>query len=558
MTRTMFVSIAGSLLMVACNLDNAPGGDCGNEHEIGHVACQCVVPLSGDYSTYSKKSQSAENASRIDVSFCGDSGKNYSKTLEPNEVYTCINYECGKTACPDGFVRDPNDKNKLKCIQKSLCKSNELYDEIAAKCVCDSENHWKGEAGQCECESGYEPDGDSCVEHDPRCPAKHKHDGTNCVCDSSKHWVGTPGDCKCDSGYVKINDACEESKENKCDSTTQKYKAETNECICNDSGYVDVGGECQKKKNCDDVSENWEASTNTCVCKDDYIKLVNKCEKKSVCNEETEQWIEETNKCECKDDYVLIGDMCAPVENCSSNAVYDERNKTCVCKNGSIALLGYCVKVGDTVPLGTYYYHSGRMYIDWLVLSIETKRVLLISKYVLDAKPYHEKNTDITWAQSTIRSWLNGYSSIQNLEKIDYKDENFMKIAFNEDEMKRILTVDIKTGGNPVSGVPGGDDTRDSIFFLSVEEAETYFRSISRIAYATGTAAENGVFVDDKKCVAGWPSDNYCASIWWLRTPGEDPVHVSFVLESGAINSDPGDEDDVENIGIRPAMWISR
>lgn len=60
----------------------------------------------------------------------------------------------------------------------------------------------------------------------------------------------------------------------------------------------------------------------------------------------------------------------------------------------------------------------------------EGNQVLLLSKYVLDAKPYNEELEEVTWETSDIRQWLNN---------------EFYTTAFNKAEKAKIQTSLIKT-----------------------------------------------------------------------------------------------------------------
>ena len=105
-------------------------------------------------------------------------------------------------------------------------------------------------------------------------------------------------------------------------------------------------------------------------------------------------------------------------------------------------------KVGDYVKMGNYpQTKNGEIEpIEWLVLSKEEDKMLVISRYGLEAKPFESKRVDDSndWSSSEIRQWLNN---------------NFYNQAFNEKEKKNINYF--------FEG--------DNVFLLSKEEAEIYF-----------------------------------------------------------------------------------
>ena len=56
-------------------------------------------------------------------------------------------------------------------------------------------------------------------------------------------------------------------------------------------------------------------------------------------------------------------------------------------------------QVADTIQLGE---------IDWLVISVQNNRALVLSKYVLETRAYHIYGGEVTWEHSSLRTFLNG------------------------------------------------------------------------------------------------------------------------------------------------------
>ena len=81
--------------------------------------------------------------------------------------------------------------------------------------------------------------------------------------------------------------------------------------------------------------------------------------------------------------------------------------------------------VGNVVTFGHYEQDAdesnGPEPIEWIVLDVQDGKALLLSKYVLDAKPYYTEGTDITWETCTLRTWLNNYflNNASSQEQID-------------------------------------------------------------------------------------------------------------------------------------------
>lgn len=184
-------------------------------------------------------------------------------------------------------------------------------------------------------------------------------------------------------------------------------------------------------------------------------------------------------------------------------------------------------EVGDTVEFGDYHGT-----VEWLVLDRHDGKALLISKYCLDAKPYNESYTPVTWETCTLRQWLNS---------------NFIDETFSAAEKAIICDTYLQNKGNSEYGTEGGNDTTDKVFLLSIDEAEKYFANDeARMAKATDYAEEKGAYILSSN-INSW---------WWLRSPGRYENRAVHVRGAGSINcsgySVANDSD-----GVRPAMWIN-
>ncbi len=118
--------------------------------------------------------------------------------------------------------------------------------------------------------------------------------------------------------------------------------------------------------------------------------------------------------------------------------------------------------------------------------------LLIAERPVCDGR-YHSKWEDITWEHCDLRAWLNG----------EYYDT-----AFSEEEKEAILETHLSNPDNPKYNTPGGNDTDDRIFLLSIDEAEKYFK-------------------DD--------ADRATGSWWWLRSPGGNGSNAASVYGVGGI-----------------------
>ena len=190
-------------------------------------------------------------------------------------------------------------------------------------------------------------------------------------------------------------------------------------------------------------------------------------------------------------------------------------------------------KIGETIEFGNYPQDKDgtEKPIEWIVMKKEGNQVLLLSKYVLDAKPYNEELEEVTWETSDIRQWLNN---------------EFYTTAFNKAEKARIQTSLIKNKDNSEHGTSGGNDTEDKVFLLSKKEAKTLFsNNEEKIAKATEYAEKSGVYVNEEK--AAW---------WWLRSPGVDSCSAAGVYCDGWVDRYGYDVDFI-SVGVRPALHLN-
>ena len=171
-------------------------------------------------------------------------------------------------------------------------------------------------------------------------------------------------------------------------------------------------------------------------------------------------------------------------------------------------------EAGKRIAFGSY---KGAP-IEWRVLDIEDGRALLVSKYLLDKRPYNETWTDVTWETCDLRKWLNA---------------DFYKAAFNDTEKAGIVETDIVNENNPDYKTKGGNDTRDRVFLLSIGQVGRYLPS---------DTDRMGKYVSGDR---GW---------WWLRSPGYYTILAAYVLTNGVAaygrSVDSG-------FGLRPALWLN-
>ncbi|MDR2590760.1 MAG: DUF6273 domain-containing protein [Oscillospiraceae bacterium] len=180
-----------------------------------------------------------------------------------------------------------------------------------------------------------------------------------------------------------------------------------------------------------------------------------------------------------------------------------------------IAALGACGLFNSDSPNIDIIEFGGY---DWLVLERSGTTALILSIDVIERRSYHTNGGDITWEFSSIRNYLNN----EFLNNFSLTDQN------------RILETNVINNDNPKYGTPGGNDTVDKIFLLSIDEALTFFEDNStRVAL----------------------NSNGEASWWWLRSPGAIGDYAARVDYVGGVSI--YDLDVVIDTGVRPALWIN-
>ncbi|MDR1559063.1 MAG: DUF6273 domain-containing protein [Clostridiales bacterium] len=199
-------------------------------------------------------------------------------------------------------------------------------------------------------------------------------------------------------------------------------------------------------------------------------------------------------------------------------------------------------KIGSIVPFGGY---------DWRVLDIQNGAALIITEYIIEQRPYHNAYVDITWADCSLREYLNG----------EFYDK------FSADEKSRIIPIVNKTPDNEWYKTTGGEDTEDRIFLLSMEEVTCkYFGDSSAKLYNPGKNQRYWFERKDENNGKRIAKAESCEwnSWWWLRSPGRVSVKAVYVHGNGDIGIQGNNilkgniADGYCTGGVRPALWLSK
>ena len=277
----------------------------------------------------------------------------------------------------------------------------------------------------------------------------------------------------------------------------------------------------------------------------DYRKAVNLMNDKKF-NEATELFSElnsysdsATQIVECT--YRKAGELCKSGKYDEAYAIYltipEYKNVSEILKTDK-NLLRVKFKAGNSITLGNYPQTTAgndNTPIEWLVLENDGETALLISRYALDSKTYHNTmRGKITWEQCALRNWLNN---------------EFYNRAFSTEEKQYILQSNVSADKNPKYSTNPGNATKDKVFLLSVVETNKYFKSDDArrcaptdYAIQQWASTSNSCKVDGRKTC--W---------WWLRSPGEYSNYPALVNDAGSFDVSYL----ISNGGaVRPCVWV--
>lgn len=256
------------------------------------------------------------------------------------------------------------------------------------------------------------------------------------------------------------------------------------------------------------------------------------------------------------------------------------------------------VKSGDIVPLHCvmkFGTQDGKP-IEWRVIEKQGDKVLLLSEKVLCEKPFDDvavppglsksqlKKLDeqhtvythpnsipgastntvtygVNWSNCSLRTWLNG---------------EFLNTAFTDAEQKRIQSSDLNTPDVLVEAfdesvemldryvLPGGGDTTDKVFLLSMDECEKYLpQDAQRTAESGWWLRSNGYGYSHLQSTAVTYdniSDDYMQAVnangtYYENSQPVQDVSKSYGPRATFYGCTLGDYM-VYSHGVRPAVWV--
>ena len=199
----------------------------------------------------------------------------------------------------------------------------------------------------------------------------------------------------------------------------------------------------------------------------------------------------------------------------------------------------YEAKHGSSSVVAGSIYHFANY--DWLVLTVENGKALLISEKILDKRPYEEFAASPpfpTWEQCTLRKHLNleFYNSLG-------------------DAKSKISDTHNMNPDNPIHKRIGGNPTVDKIFLLSFEEVCRYFGDSTQALHSHLAQEYPSGWISDSSDAKRAAKHKKSVGAWTLRSPGRNIDSVACVDFNGQVNLNGYYVSAPE--GIRPALWIN-
>lgn len=188
------------------------------------------------------------------------------------------------------------------------------------------------------------------------------------------------------------------------------------------------------------------------------------------------------------------------------------------------------VSVGSIIKFGSYEqdnnYNNGDEDIEWIVLDVKDNKLLLLSKYVLDATQYTYSEYGSTWKDSSAN---------------DYLIDNIYTDAFSYQERKKLTT-------GTIESEKGSFTSTDKVFTLSSDEIQKFADVVSNIydCYPTEYAKAEGVAVSSSEGTTGM-------SYWWVR----DESAFGTVMAPSSVAWVGTQYKETEH-GVRPAIWVDK
>ena len=215
-------------------------------------------------------------------------------------------------------------------------------------------------------------------------------------------------------------------------------------------------------------------------------------------------------------------------------------------------------KLREYVTLGTYEQDgdegNGKEPIEWLILTQDDEKMLVVSKYCLDYLRYPDDwGSNVVWETSSLRSYLNS----------DFIDNTFSA----QEQQQIILSENENKASEEFYSTVDGNPTEDKVFLLSIDEVQTYLPNSTSSELSFRAYGTDYLYDILRQHQAYGNAQNGNPVSWALRADTDttrNPEKVGMPREIVVSDSrifccittgglrDPDGPLDV----IRPAMWI--
>lgn len=196
----------------------------------------------------------------------------------------------------------------------------------------------------------------------------------------------------------------------------------------------------------------------------------------------------------------------------------------------------------ETVKFGKYEQdgniENGKEDIEWLIVAKNDKEALLLSKDILDCKPFNTENNINEFESSYLYNWLNNYFYQEVFGDID-KNKTIIKndiALLKYDDIVKYFGIKDDKKENEILGSCGTDYARNCI-----DNKDFYIEELDNM-----TTLATGFYLSDD-C---WYRNN---SPYYIL---DKNMFCGIVECDGSIHLDDDERGNQFNIGIRPAIWI--
>lgn len=224
----------------------------------------------------------------------------------------------------------------------------------------------------------------------------------------------------------------------------------------------------------------------------------------------------------------------------------------CLIKSGNYNEAYSFIRLNDFIVMGKYEQDgdlkNGPEDIYWRVKQSDIEKdglhLTLVSCVALDILPFNTVKTPVTWANCSLRKWLNG---------------KFYENSFTKNERTSIVKCPLSGEKNPRGGARAGSNTMDKIWLLNILESETYFpNNDDRVCFASKYAFNKDGDFGNAQRIGDWRTPKWGVRNW-LRSPGTTNIKAVNVAKNGSIYENGVSLHErvvTDRLAVRPAMRV--